>query len=513
MAYAKTMLALLLALTASAAHASDPSVEDAGLHIYRDGLLPSGAALRGVLPDGTELSGGDAACARCHRRSGQGGVEGGKSIRPLAGKHSDTLARSLRAGVDATGRSLAMPRFDIGDEEVAQLAAYLDGLSQTRAPGVTASEIHFATVVAPGVDPLRTKSMLNVLETYFADKNAGMRRQGKRKAGGEPSSPPRRNWVLHVWKLEGLPESWSAQLEAHYRAQPVFAVLSGIGAGSWRPVHDFCERTELPCLFPNVDYPVVSETDYASIYFSRGMELEAEVLARHLADARGAGELGTIVQVYRDDAVGRVPAQVLRSALERLGITDLTDRPVGGPSPVPPEFWNSLLDGERTGILVLWLNEGDLLDLHALGEPPSGLARFYLSASLVASPCRILMFEPWLAKVRLIYPFELASQRASRVDVWLRARNLSPLDERIQANTYFAVTVAADALAHMPENLSRDHFIERVEQATEHSLSSALYPRLSLGPGQRYASRGGYVVRLSGIGENMLVPVSDWIVP
>ena len=97
-------------------------------------------------------------------------------------------------------------------------------------------------------------------------------------------------------------------------------MLSGIGAGSWRPVHEFCEQAEIPCVFPNVDYPEIAQPGYSTLYFSRGVALEAEVLAKHLAENRQAGHSGRIVQVFRDDAAGRMPAQALRFALQRRGI-------------------------------------------------------------------------------------------------------------------------------------------------------------------------------------------------
>jgi len=43
------------------------------------------------------------------------------------------------------------------------------------------------------------------------------------------------------------------------------------GAGNWSPVHRFCERAKVPCLFPNVQLPVVAEGDFYPIYFSRGV--------------------------------------------------------------------------------------------------------------------------------------------------------------------------------------------------------------------------------------------------
>lgn len=547
---AKKMAVLLLVLLAGTTFAADlPSGQDAGKHIYRDGKLPSGALLRGVLRNGTELSGADAACAKCHRRSGMGSGEGQKVIRPISGRllfeppdvtvterHQrsvqaqagrerppysvKTLARVLREGVDPSGRSLdeLMPRFDMNDEEIVQLASYLKGLSRETAPGVSESEIHFATVVTPGVDPARTEAMLDVLEAFFSSKNAGTRKEGNRKSiDRERMYSSYRTWVLHIWKLEGLPETWSAQLEDYYRKQPVFAMLSGIGAGNWRPVHEFCEQAGLPCLFPNVDYPVVSETDYASIYFSRGIMLEAEVLAKHLADAGLKGQSGPIVQVFRDDAIGRVPPRALRSALRRSGINDVSDHPLAGEQPVSAAFCLKLASETKPGGLVLWLNDNDVNALHKQCDALfSGIENIYLSGSLIAQPQKILQVDGWLDRVRLVYPFELSERRAqrlSRMQHWLEARNIPLREERVQAGAYFAAAIAGDALSLMGENFSRDYFIERVEKMTENSLSSAVYPRLSLGAGQRFASRGAYVARFTGDGESKLVPVSGWIVP
>jgi hypothetical protein len=39
---------------------------------------------------------------------------------------------------------------------------------------------------------------------------------------------------------------------------------------------------------------------------------------------------------------------------------------------------------------------------------------------------------------------------------------------------------------------------------------TTIYPRLSLGPGQRFASKGGYIVHFV---KDKIEPESDWIVP
>jgi len=55
-----------------------------------------------------------------------------------------------------------------------------------------------------------------------------------------------RRWELHVWELTGPESTWSEQLGRRMKDQPVFAVLSGLAARSWAPVHGFCERGTRP---------------------------------------------------------------------------------------------------------------------------------------------------------------------------------------------------------------------------------------------------------------------------
>jgi mono/diheme cytochrome c family protein len=534
------ILAGLALLAAQGGLAASPPDSLAGRSLYLDGLKASGEPLHATVQKGVALSGAEAACVNCHRRSGLGGSEGQNPIRPIAGRllfsSSQTefvrrravaggtadgrpaytrasLARALREGVDPTGRTLdaLMPRYALGDDEIDQLHAYLDGLSATAAPGVSDHEIHFATIIAPGVEPDRRHAQLDVLQAFFRDKNGNTRKEARRRdARSEQMYLAYRTWVLHVWELTGAPETWRDQIAAHYREQPVFAVIGGLGSGSWQPVHAFCEGTGVPCVMPDVDYPVVDGAGYYSVYFSRGLVLEADVLAKQLAETHS--DTDRIVQVFRDDETGRVPAQALREALARRGIEALDDRPVSGKGPVPAEVWAGILRDAHPATLVVWLDPADVQGLAATGIPPAGLQTVYLSASLSAMQPAGLP-DGWLDRARMVYPFALPAHRhrqLARMNAWLRARQVPLADPRTQANAYFAATVTGDAMAHIGENFSRDYFIERIEQMAETSLSPSIYPRLSLGPGQRFASRGGYILAFP---QGATVPVSDWLIP
>lgn len=517
-------------LLAHGALAAEPADSLAGQSIYREGRLPSGEPVHATVQNGVALAGAAAACVNCHRRSGLGGSEGQVNIRPIAGRllfapparagetrpayTQATLARALREGVDPGGRALdtLMPRYALSDDDVARLHAYLEGVSATVAPGVSDREIHFATIVTPDVAEDERRAMLDVMHAFFRDKNGGTRLEARRReVGRERMYLAYRTWVLHVWALKGRPDTWRRQLEAYYRQQPVFAAIGGIGRASWQPVHAFCEEFELPCVLPDVDYPVVEKAGYYAVYFSRGVALEAEVLAEQLAKA--APRDARIAQVFRDDETGRLPAQALRQALRRRGIDTLADHPVTGDGPVAAGFWSGLLNDARPAILVVWLAAEDVASLGETGPPPSGLQAVYLSASLSASE-RTDLAGGWRERVRMVCLFDLPARRAqhlARMTMWLRARKVPLADERIQANTYFALTLAGDAMEHLGLNFSRDYFIERIEQMAGTSPSPSIYPRLSLGPGQRFASRGGHIVGFPHGAEP--VPLSDWLVP
>jgi cytochrome c553 len=569
-----SVLAMLASVSAgvNAQSIADADMVEMGRRIYREGILPSGQPLQGVAAANVWLSGAQAACATCHRRSGYGSSEGPVEVRAITGPalfgervaptlpalpawptgtprtsrqtdaevaaakattlrevraarfsgarqrrtYDDTaLGHAIRGGVDVNGRAMnpSMPRFALDPVALASLGAYLKTLSVQASPGVTADTVHFATVIQPGIEPAQRQALIDVLQTYMQDRNLGLRVEARREAAGLVRlNRTYREWMLHVWDLKGDSDTWAGQLEAFNAAQPVFALVSGLGNASWRPIHAFSERYEVPCVLPQVAIPVLGEPDFYTVYLSRGMTLEAQALAKFLLNVP-VPERGTVTQVYSDYEASTAGAQAFRAAWNAGEGGILGDQRVKG---VPDEkFWLQLAQKHPAQTLVVWLKPHALESAQALIAPQSRVKTVYLSSYLNASP-RTGIAANGEGRVRLVYSQDLPSAREGRLNVvkrWLASNGLKLTDETLQMNAYLAATVTGQLMSHSKDTYSREFFLERMEHLLGTSVETSIYPRLSLGPGQRYASKGSYIVAVAGAQDSEIHPVSDWIVP
>ncbi len=251
------LLLLLVGLYVTPIHARDDAAASVGEAIYRRGVLPSGKPLQGDHRNGARRQGADAACMNCHRRSGLGEIEGRTSIPPITGRYlmharakspedldlpyvdavrldrdpytDATIARAIRGGLNSEGKPLddLMPRFALGNEDMSALIGYMKSLDPRRAPGVTDTVLHFATIITPDADPVKRKGMLDVLEHYFTEKNAFQRAPTARlRSTRMMMFKVNRRWQLHVWELTGEPSTWEQQLQEKLIKEPVFAVIS-----------------------------------------------------------------------------------------------------------------------------------------------------------------------------------------------------------------------------------------------------------------------------------------------
>jgi hypothetical protein len=283
-----------------------------------------------------------------------------------------------------------------------------------------------------------------------------------------------------------------------------------LGGKTWAPIHQFCEQAALPCLFPNVDLPVVAEHDFYSLYFSKGVLLEAGLLAHQLKDAKDAAGTRRVVQVFRADDIGEPAAKSLREAAAGIGL-QIVDRRLSK-TKGERQLAAALQDVGPHDALVLWLRPADI----ALASHVSIRASNILVSGLMGGLGGTPVPGPWRAVTHMAYPFDLPEKRRIRMDYplgWFAIRHIPVVAEQVQADTYLACTLVSETLNHMADSFMRDYLVERVEAMLERRIITGYYPRLALAPNERFASKGGYIVHFAQPSGAQVSADTEWFVP
>lgn len=562
------LLAMVLPLAALAAgaiwlsaHSRKCLPEDLaiGESIYRLGISGDGQALQGVTQGDLAFADPKFNCEQCHRRSGFGSSEGGTYVLPVTGntlfnprnfERSDlfnklfkesqdprfwtrmrsayqrpaydhiSLARAIRDGVDPSGRTLSpsMPRYRLGDADMKALIAYLRQLSTGNDPGVDEKAVYLATVVDGRVNAADRRAMLSTITEFVEWLN--LETQGNLD---HPNFSPGyrsefakafRLWRHEVWELPENPEQWQRYLLDRYRQQPVFAFIGGMVEGDWTPIHQFCEANRVPCLFPVTELPPDGLPSHYSMYFNQGLLLEAKVIGRHLKTQNAATET-LVVNLHGSDQGGSIPAKALAQTLAdqpQIQVQDITidsRRPLQEQLPLRQDGMAAPFE------LAIWPGKDAGHILKALPQVAKHVAHIWLPSSLLKADWETIGTET-LAKIYFSYPYELPDTyhpHAFRIRSWMNTRDLPIDDQNLQFNTYYALNLLQFGLEHVIDHFSRDYLLEFIEREAENNLNPGTFPRLSLGPGQRFASKGAYIVQLDHRSPEKLRAVTEWLIP
>jgi len=184
---------------------------------------------------------------------------------------------------------------------------------------------------------------------------------------------------------------------------------------------------------------------------------------------------------------------------------------------------------------VLWLRSAEIEQLAAAMPMGPGTRTIYLS-SLLSPPEALVLPPAWKARVTYASLFddlglqgEIAKLRLRR---WLDQHGLpGGQDLRVQADAYAAAYLFARAIGEIRGQelrrpkvpLSREHVLEMLEKGVNKYADGtrlidpdshvAYYGRMSLGPRQRTAVRGGMLLRYASPDSETTVAASGRIVP
>ncbi|MBI5076282.1 MAG: amino acid ABC transporter substrate-binding protein [Nitrospirae bacterium] len=541
---------LFLPPTALAADMDQAELLRLGERIYREGILPDGKPLQGFVSGDVPVDGTAFTCVSCHLRSGLGSVEGGVVTPPTNGRvlyqerkpyikgaefvpliHNyavylpvrpaytdETLSALMSAGVDPTGRQMAkaMPRYRLSDRDMAILLAYLKTLSDQPSPGVTKNTIRFASVIVEGTDPLAVKSMLAPIQfsvdrknslSIAAKKNDRVARMGHNMLGNLSQM----TFTLSQWILKGPSSTWRQQLDAYYKAEPVFALLGGITNGDWEPVHRFCEENKIPNLLPIVDYPVSSKTDWYTLYPSRGVQQEGEAAARYLHSMYDLFKDKPIVQIIRDNRRGQALAEGFREGWAETGHPPAQDIMLAKGEELTPEKLQQIVAKEKPAALLIWDDASLLPAVSSIVGKPERPGLVIASGTNLGKSLWTLP-EEVRDLLYMTYPYRLPHDDA-RFDHQIRkiipGKKLESFDPQAIRQSFITGDILGKALMEMRGEYYRDFLLDTIGMMPD--MHYPLYERVSFGPGQRYASKGCFIVQLTKGSSPKLERRSEWV--
>jgi hypothetical protein len=321
----------------------------------------------------------------------------------------------------------------------------------------------------------------------------------------------KKRFSLARWILKGPSSSWRAQLDAYYQADPVFALLGGISEGDWEPVHRFCEENQIPNILPIVDYPVLSDKDWYTLYFSRGVRQEGEAAARYL---RGMADLfigRNVVQVIRDNRKGQALADGFREIWADTGHAATIDIILKEGEQFSQERLQQIIADLKPAALILWDDSSALAAFDDFADIQEGPGLVMASGTFVGES---LWTVPEKSRefIYFTYPYRLPHDDV-RFDISVRkvllGKPADNFDRNLIKQSYITNELLGKALMDMRGEYYRDYFFDAIGMMRDEYYP--LYERVGFGPGQRFVSKGCFIVQLGKGEKPKLERRSEWV--
>jgi len=492
--------------------------ERRGKQVYLRGEGAAGREIVAVVGE-IDVPGSTVTCAGCHGAGGEGKTEGGVTAgnltwsnllkpyghtHPSGRKHGpfteSSFIRAVTGGVDPDGNEMlvAMPRYRLAPEDMADLIAYLKRIEFDRDPGLTENSIKVGAVI-PATGPLAEMgaAMRDVLSAYFDELNA---------RGGIYS----RKVELKFAATGADAASTAANAKALAEREQLFAFVGGVSAGAERELAALAAEHETPfvgpaTLLPQTDTPLNRQV----FYFMPGVAEQSRALA-NFAAARPELKGAAAAVVH---AGGELYASAAAAAADQL-------KQAGAPAPARHTYARGAFDAaalvrqlKPSGAKAVFFfgaggDEAALLrEASAAGWTP----HVFLLGSFAGPDASAAVTPAFKDKVFLSFPSVpsdvtpegMAEFRALHAKYKFAARHTSS-----QLAAFAAARTFAEALKRAGQDLSRERLIAALEGL--YDFETGVTPHLTFGPNRRVGAAGAYVVTVDPE-KKQYAPVGGWV--
>jgi ABC-type branched-subunit amino acid transport system substrate-binding protein len=508
-----------LAPTSAAIAGELSSSEARGKHIYTKGESPDRRVITARLQR-TESAAPAAIipCISCHGTDGRGSddevavapleIDWRSLSAPEGHRHEQrahgpfdeaTVARAIIAGVDPDGNSLdaMMPRYNISDEDMADLIAYLKVIETQLDPGLSESRIRLGTVLPmegqlAGVG----RAIRDTLEAYFDTVNGSGGIHGRRL-----------ELVVAPWGKNDDPAIWQAR--DLLAAEPLFAIVSSHLPGYDAELAALAGEQQIPLIGPYTFFPPENGDHYGyGFYLLSGLAQQAEALvdaavARLDPKASRLAVVHPLLQSF-DTLADAVRQRAGHYKLEPVVTSTYALNAFDAGATV-----STLIDARADAVVFLgsaaefvqFGHAAERLGWQPLLLAPASLAErevFDLPASFGGS---VLLSYSTL-------PSDYSAAGAAEFEQLHDDYEFDYQHSAAQIAAYTAARLLVEGLERAGRALSRERLLHALERLD--SFHAGLVPPLSYGPNRRIGSLGAYIVPVNLVTGRLEAP-GAWI--
>ncbi len=268
--------------------------EKSGKQIYFQGTSSSGSVINAKIGSGSvDMPASVVPCASCHGRDGRGRPEGAvvppditwtHLLHPDGHQHAygrshtafdeRKVMQAIVFGVDPSANKLdtAMPRYDMAQEDMLALVAYLKKIETDLDPGIVVDEIKLGTVL-PTTGRLANlgQSTKSFLDAYIEDINSKGGIHGRKISLTVAEVGDEREKSL--WAIRDL-----------VRRDDIFALLGSISIGFEQDLVKLSEEFEMPVVGSHTLFPYEPDAHPYVFYLQSGVVQQAQAMVEYISE-------------------------------------------------------------------------------------------------------------------------------------------------------------------------------------------------------------------------------------
>lgn len=497
----RVLLFIGVLLMSSVAYAQLTENERRGKQIYLRGESPSGRKITTMLGD-IDVPASTVTCAGCHGLRGEGKTEGGVTagnltwsnlVKPYGHTHPSgrkhaafdekLFTRALVQGLDPAGIKLAvaMPRYEMAPEDIADLIAYLKRIEADRDPGLTETTITVGTILPKhGALAEIGAAMKDVLTAYFANVN---------DTGGIYN----RRIELQTIEMGSEAATTAANARMSIEKNQLFALVSGLSAGADKELATVTRETEIPFVGAVTLLTQTSAQENRNLfYLLPGAGPQARALTNFAAN-RPELKKSRLAIVYSQHEIALAAAAAIEDQARTIGWTSVTKKAFSS------ERFNAAAVAEALqaeGVeTVFFLGANAEAEFINAAAAANYTPHVFLLGALTSRGLLKNLPSSFKDRVFLTFPTvpgDVAPAGLAELRALEEKYKLPPGHTASKLNAFAAAKIFTEALKRAGRDLSREKLVTTLEGLYEYE--TGVTPSITFGPNRRIGSMGSYVV-------------------